>query len=160
MEKSILFISGRISEKEVKALNREFQNDEYDILKYEAKGAAISGIFDIVSLIFQDFRLLTFARDYMLGKLLDRIWNGLIPIVNRLKNRQKVVNSVSILVEYQKQDGTILYITFHAVVEKFGIMIKEVFNNLAPGYFEGIEGGRNVSVALDNEDKLTIKVFP
>jgi hypothetical protein len=78
MEKSILFISGRISEIEVNALNREFQNDEYDILKYEAKAAAISGIHDIVSLVFQDFRLLSFVRDYMLVKILEGTWNRLI----------------------------------------------------------------------------------
>ena len=138
MEKSILFISGRISDMEVKALNREFQNVEYDILKYETKGAAISGIYDIVSLIFQGFGLLTFGRDYMLGKALDKIWSGVAPIVNRLTNRQKVVTSLSISVQYQKKDETILYITFHTQVEKFGILIKEVYENLAPNYFEGI----------------------
>lgn len=156
MEKNVLFLSGEISEEEVIALSREFLNSEYEILKYTA--ASISGFHDFVNLFFNDFSPYSFARDLILGKLLDRGWKAVKPVLLRLRGNKKDVSNLTIAIEYQKQDGTILYIKFHTQVDRFETLIKEVYNNLAPDYFEGIKGGRNVSVTLDRESQLLITV--
>lgn len=57
-----LLIAGRISELEVAQINQEFLNEEFDIVKYQQLSASISGIHDIVQLIFEDFNPLSFTR--------------------------------------------------------------------------------------------------
>jgi hypothetical protein len=159
MEKNKLLISGRISEREARVLNIEFQNPDFDIVKYSAQGAAISGIHDIVHLIFDDLSPLSFARDYVIGKVLDITYSTIKKVAVRLRAKNKVVSSLSILHEYQKQDGSLVFVKFTAKEEKFDKLIKEVYEGLNFEFFEGIQAGKNVTVTLDNQDKLVIQVI-
>lgn len=153
-----LLISGRISEGEISALNREFSTEDFYIQKYTG-AAAISGIHDIVSLIFDDFHPLGFARDYLIGKFIDISYSKVKAIVIRLREKRKIVSNISILKEYHKRDGTVVYLNFSSSTDKFEILIKEVSLNLTYEVFEGFAAGKNVSISLDDNNKLRINLF-
>jgi hypothetical protein len=159
MEKNQLLIRGEISEMQIQVLDREFGNSGFEIVKYSKHGATISGIHDFLHLIFDDLRPISFARDYILGKMLDTTYTALKGVVTRLLEKQKVVKTLTILLEYQKKDGASVFIHFSAEEEKFHILIKEVYGGLTLDFFEGIQNGKTVIIALDPQDKLLIRVI-
>jgi hypothetical protein len=157
-KKSKLFISGRISDLEVARINQEFQNEEFDITKYSQSGASISGIHDILRLIFEDFNPISFTRDILLGKFVEFSYSKLLKVITDLRRREKVITEIAIQREYHKSDGSVVFINFHARPEKFDILIHEVNHHLSFEFFEGIKRGKNVSVTLDINGKLEIQV--
>jgi hypothetical protein len=132
-------------------------NESFSISKY-ASAAAISGIHDIVNLIFDDFSAVGFLRDFAIGKILEFWLSKLSRVIVRLREKGKVVNGLTVLMEYHKQDGSIIFLKFHAEVDKFVLLIQEVNANLTYTFFESISAGKNVSITLDGDDQLNIKI--
>jgi hypothetical protein len=69
-----------------------------------------------------------------------------------------VIHGLTVLMEYHKQDGFIIFLKFHAEVDKFAKLIREVNANLTYAFFEGVLAGKNVSMTLDRDDKLNIQI--
>jgi len=109
MKKNQLFVTGRISEREVTVFARELANEDFSISKY-ASAAAISGIQDIVNLIFRDFSAVGFLRDFAMGKILEFWLSKLSGLIGRLREKAKVVHGLPALMEYHKQDGSIIFL--------------------------------------------------
>jgi len=79
-------------------------------------------------------------------------------VIVRLRERGKLVHGLTVLMEYHKQDGSILFLKFYAKVDKFARLIQEVNANLNYAFFEGVSAGKNVSISLDRDDKLSIQI--
>lgn len=156
--KSKLLISGKISHEEAKMLAHEFTYSEFEIRKYATKGATISGIHDIVNLIFQDFNSISFLRDYLLGKLIEGIYNSMIGVISRLNQIGKVVNEVTILIDYHKQNGFPVFINISTKQNKFHILIREIMEKLEFDFFERVKNRANVFITLDINDSLQITI--
>lgn len=94
-----LLLAGPVSDQELEELNQEL--GDVQVLKYQTKGLPIS---EIVQLIFHNFNLITFTRDYLLATSLTTVIKQIKHAVFYLSERNKKVEYVNLNVKIKSDN--------------------------------------------------------
>ncbi len=105
--KNEVLLYGPASNQEVEELT-ELLND-CEVVKLETKS---QGLEEVIQIVFHDFNILTFSRDFVLGALLTGSLTQIKRIISYFKGKRKKVNAAIIDVQVKSTDKQYsLYIT-------------------------------------------------
>jgi len=149
-----LFIQGKISSSEIEELRKELNQQDFEISKATTLG---HGENELLKLIFQDFHVICFARDFILSVYLTSILTKFQKVFKSLNNRNKKVDNFIAKCEIKNSNGDIIFLTFTAAPEKFEVLIKqsEITIDLKLIDSPGINNNIYIELDTDNNIKFT-----
>ncbi|HEX4849382.1 MAG TPA: hypothetical protein VFV08_01185 [Puia sp.] len=162
IKKDKLLIQGNFSEEELEEVKREIGTEDFEITKYVSLHIynKLPGNEDFLNLIFNDFHITTFLRDYLFGECLAAIIKGIQKVSSFLiHKKKKQINNITVFLEVEKSDKTTVFVNVRAKFDKIDLLIQEVNTSISDNFFERIPIGKNVSITLDQRDNLKILVY-
>jgi hypothetical protein len=95
-------IRGAISEGDLKYLRRLYVGDNIGVDRYHARGASIGPILHEIQIIFHDFTIINFARDYLLVEIINKIRKSIFPLLHKgleyFKKKSKKIQTIVIVI--------------------------------------------------------------
>lgn len=90
-------ITGKVSPTEIKELSELYGSENIKITKLETKAApGIYGIEEIIDIIFRDYSIIDFTRDFILANLINYGWKKVKKVINYFNNKAfKKVHQIS-----------------------------------------------------------------
>jgi hypothetical protein len=138
----LILIQGDISDAELKYLNSIYVGDDIRVAKYETKGAAIGGIEHGLQVIFQDFSIVGFIRDYIIAATIDKvlksILQGLRKMLSYFKTKGKTVKKVITIIIKIQCEQEVVSLHFSIKIDRVelffiwltNLLTREFLNNL------------------------------
>lgn len=97
--KNEILLTGKISEKEIDLLNKEFTNIK--VIKAQTKDLCES---ELIQLVFHNFDILTFSRDFILSIAINSSIKQINKIIQFFKKRRKKLESVNIEIQIKAEE--------------------------------------------------------
>ena len=97
--KNEILLTGNISESEIDHLNKELS--EIKVIKAQTKGLSKS---EFIQLVFHNFEVLTFTRDFILSIALTNSIKQINKIIQYFQKRNKKLQSVNIEIQIKTAD--------------------------------------------------------
>lgn len=92
--KNEVLLTGNISESEIDYLNKQLS--EITVVKTQTKGLSKS---EFIQMVFHNFEILTFTRDFILSIALTTSINRINKIIQYFQSRNKKIQSVNIEIQ-------------------------------------------------------------
>jgi hypothetical protein len=153
--KNKLLIQGNISEREIAELSKYFIEQDVVISKYS--DFVHHGDNELLNLIFQDFHVLSFTRDYVLSTLLTSSWKYIGKVVNLLNNRNKQVANITVKFDIKNTNEDLVFLNISVAPDKFEIMIKQSDSSIDLKILDSKGIDKNIYIELDSENSIKIK---
>lgn len=102
-KKGELLISGNITKEEISELSKLFSDIE--VHKLETKGLTP---VEFLQIVFNDFEIVTFTRDFILGSVLTGTLDQIRKIIKYLKERNKKAKNISIEFQLKTENKTLM----------------------------------------------------
>lgn len=151
--KNKILIQGKISDTDIENLIAEFENQNFEIAKY---GALAHGEQDLLKLLFSDFSLISFTRDFVLSSLLTIFWSDLIKVFQSLQKRNKKVSNISIDINVKNSKGNTLFLKFSTTPDKFDLLIKQTDKTIDIELINSLDNNQNIYISLDDYNNIKI----
>ena len=97
--KNEILLTGNISESEIVQLNKELADVE--IIKAQIKGLPSS---EFIQLVFHNFDILTFSRDFILEIAIKRSVNQIKKVIQFFKKRNKKIETINIGIQIKTEE--------------------------------------------------------
>jgi hypothetical protein len=145
-----ILVYGNISDSEIKELSESIPESE--VIKVQTKGLSPA---DYVQLVFHDFTLLSYTRDFILSALLGLSLTQVKKAVKYLRNRNKVVKTASIEVQIKTKSLEFL-LTLTSPPDKLDLLL-ELSNDKIDIIVEDAENGSLMQVTIkEGENSIVI----
>ena len=148
-----LFIQGSISDLDIESLKADFQQTDFEILKYHSLS---SNTDEFLRIIFDDFSLISFARDFILSSLLTSTWESIRKVIKSLIEKNKSVKSITVNLSITTAKGNPLTLKLSADPSKFDILIEQTDKIITVELINTSENITSINVSLDNDNNVQI----
>ena len=148
-----LFIQGSISDSDIDNLKVEFNQTDFEILKYYDLS---STTFESLRIIFNDFNLISFTRDFVLSSLLTNTLESIQKIVASLRKKNRKVDSITINISVSKSNEQTLNLKLNAETDKFALLIEQTEKCLTVELNNVPKNITSFNISLDSENNIKI----
>jgi hypothetical protein len=134
-------LKGAISDGEVRHLNKIYGEEEIQVYRLEVKSASTDPLHHALEIVFHDFNVLVFARDFFLTELVKRLSKTILPYltlsIQYFKKKSKKVHKISIvIIVHCKGNPVKLHLEFNPEVEQeFLKAIEQFLDQVIPQDF-------------------------
>ena len=151
-----VLISGNITELEIKELQNELYSENIKLEKHLVKSQTIQ---DLIQLVFQDFSLISFTRDFVISGILSTSWCAVNKVVKSLEKKNKKIGNVGLEFEVSTKNGKPVIIKFNSKPENFELLISQADKIVTIEFIEELTHERQIFISLDSDKKFNIKKF-
>ena len=148
-----LLIQGKISDGEIESLKKELNQQDFEISKYTALA---HGEHELLNLIFHDFNVISFTRDFFLSALLTSAWTKINEVIKLLSKSNKKVDGVSVKLDIKKSNGDMLFIHYSGTPDKFELLISQSDSTIDLKVIDSPDTAKNIYIALDSNNNIKI----
>lgn len=151
-----LLIQGNVSEKELGEINEFLQNENIKVTKLHTK-AFDAG--ELIQLVFNDFEIIGFARDFVLASLLTYHFSKLSKVIDYLAKSKKNVNTIIIKIACENAAGDSFLL--HVIVEpdKMEELVKLVDKKHLTDELKKVKSKSSVYITINKQSQLEVDML-
>jgi len=149
--KRILFIQGPVSEIELENLRLEISIDDFQISKsYELSSTPQ----EFINLLFHDYTIIAFTRDYLIGKVVDSVVKKVIDIFDK---KEKRVQNITITLKVKYSEELVVTVKLSSSDKNFDLLIEKSTEIILSQLKESLENIISINICID--DNCELKIF-